>query len=331
MEVSVADPRLRPVVAITRPGLPGPGIDRMAVSADLRIWPDRRPPTPEELGHFVADADGLVCQTGDRIDAAFLACAPRLRVLSNTGVGFDNLDIAALTARGIPAGNTPGVLSETTADLAFALILAAARRMGEAERLVRSGGWVRSEFDLLLGQDVWGQTLGIVGYGEIGAAVARRAGGFGMRVIYHSRHRVDTAQASWVPLDELLSSADFVSLHTPLTAETRGLIGDRELALMKPSSVLVNTSRGPVVDQVALAAALSRGQIFAAGLDVTVVEPTPLDDPILRAPNCIVLPHIGSASFRTRARMVGLAVDNVLAGLRGERLPACVNPEAYGS
>jgi len=320
----------RPRVAVTRPELPGPGMARLAAEADLRVWPERRPPTAPELAELVADADGLLCQTGDRIDAALLGGAPRLRVLSNAGVGYDNLDRAALARRGIPAGNTPGVLTETTADLTWALILAAARRIVEADRLVRSGGWVRSDFDLLLGQDVWGATLGVVGYGAIGRAVARRGLGFGMRILYTSRHpAADAGAATRVPLPELMRTADVVSIHTPMTLETRGLIGAAEIALMKPTAILVNTSRGAVVDQVALAAALAEGRLFAAGLDVTAIEPTPPGDPILGLPNCVVLPHIGSASFATRSRMVATAVDNVLAGLRGERLPHCVNPEVY--
>ena len=258
------------------------------------------------------------------------AC-PGLKVIANFGVGYNHIDLAAATARRIPVTNTPGVLTEATADLAFALILAASRRVVEADRYVREGRWQDVSFDLLLGRDVHAATLGIVGYGAIGRAVARRGHGFAMTVIHHSRTRRDDELSRWVPFDELLGSADVVSVHTPLTVETRGLIGARELRLMKPSAVLVNTSRGPVVDQAALAAALAQGRIFAAGLDVAAIEPIPLDEPLLRLPNCIVLPHIGSASLATRSAMVDLAVDNILAGLAGDRLPHCANPQVYGA
>ena len=321
----------RPIVAGARPGLPGVGIRQIAETMDLRVWTERRPPTPDELVDLVAPAHGLICQPGDRVGSELLARAPHLRVLSTTGVGFENLDLAALNERGIAAGNTQGVLTETTADLAFGLILAASRRFGEAERLVRSGEWIRSDYDLLLGQDVWGRRLGIVGYGAIGQAVARRGRGFGMSIAYHSRRPVEGDEATWLPLAELLATSDVVSVHVPLTPSTRGLIGQAEIALMRPDAVFVNTSRGAVVDQTALAAALEDGRLFAAGLDVTAREPTPLDDPILRAPRCVVLPHIGSATKVTRERMVDLAVANVSAGLRGDRLPSGVNPEVYDS
>ena len=319
----------RPRVAVTRPALPGPGLERLAGQVDLVRWAEPRPPTAGELTGLLADADGLLCLTTERIDATLLGACPTLRVVSNAGVGFDNLDLPALTSRGIPAGNTPGVLTETTADLAWALILAASRRVVEADRYVREGRWTAVVFDLLLGRDVHGATLGIVGYGAIGRAVARRARGFDMTVLHHARQKGDDELSRWVPLDELLRRADVVTLHTPLTPETLGLIGAREIALMKPTAVLVNTSRGPIVDQAALARALVEGRLFAAGLDVTAVEPIPPDDPLLGLPNCIVLPHIGSGSLATRSRMVELAVDNVLAGLAGERLPHCVNPEVY--
>ncbi len=318
------------VVVVTRRALPGAGLDRLAEHVEVVRYDGDAAPSFGQLVPLLGRADGLLSLTTDRVDARLLDAAPRLRVVSNAGVGTDNLDLPELTARGIPAGNTPGVLVETTADLAFALILAASRRVVEAERYVRDGRWHVVSFDLLLGQDVHGATLGIVGYGAIGRAVARRAHGFDMTVIHHSRTPRDDELSRWVPLDELLRSADIVSVHTPLTPETRGLIGERELGLMKPTAVLVNTSRGPVVDQAALAAALSQGRIFAAGLDVAAIEPIPPDEPLLRLPNCIVLPHIGSASLATRSRMVELAVDNILAGLAGDRLPSCANPEVYG-
>jgi len=319
----------RPVVVVTRRSLPGAGLERLAEAVELVRFQGDGTPTRDELLALVRPADGLLSLTTDRVDAALLDAAPALRVVSNAGVGTDNLDLDELTARGIPAGNTPGVLVETTADLAFALILAASRRVVEADRYVHEGRWRTVGFDLLLGRDVYGATLGIVGYGDIGKAVARRGLGFGMRVIHTARRRADDEVSRWVPLDDLLREADVVSVHTPLTPETRGLIGAREFGLMKPTAVFVNTSRGPVVEQVALAAALESGRLFAAGLDVSAVEPIPPDDPLLRLPNCIVLPHIGSGSTATRARMVELAVDNVLAGLAGERLPRCANPSVY--
>jgi glyoxylate reductase len=324
----MTDQDRRPVVLITRPALPGAGLDRLAEHVEVVRYEGDAAPTLDDLMPLLGRAEGLLCIATERVDARLLDAAPRLRVVSNAGVGTDNFDLPELTARGIPAGNTPGVVVETTADLAFALILAASRRVVEADRFVHEGCWRDLTSDLL-GLDVHGATLGIVGFGAIGRAVARRAHGFDMTVIHHSRTRRDDGFSRWVPLDELLRSADIVSVHTPLTVETRGLIGARELGLMKPSAVLVNTSRGPVVDQVALTAALAQGRIFAAGLDVTAIEPIPSDDPLLRLSNCIVLPHIGSASAATRSAIVELAVDNILAGLDGDRLPHCANPEVY--
>jgi glyoxylate reductase len=242
--------------------------------------------------------------------------------------------VEAVTRRGVPAGNTPGVLTETTADLAFALLMAAARRIPEGDRYVRNGRWRTWGPLLLLGPDVHGATIGIVGFGRIGQAMARRARGFGMRVLYQDLHRVDAATeaelgATFAPLEELLPQADFVSLHTNLTPETQGLIDAEKLSWMKPTAVLVNTSRGPVIDHAALAAALRSGQIFAAALDVTDPEPIPMDDPLVGLDNCLIVPHIASASRATRAKMAEMAAANLLAGVRGERLPTPVNPEVY--
>lgn len=316
-------------VVVTRRTLPGTGLDRLAKQAEVIHYDGGMAPSPAQLTPLLARAHGLLCLTTDRVDAGLLDAAPGLRVISNLGVGTDNLDLTELTARRIPAGNTPGVLVETTADLTFALIMATTRRLVEAAQFVRQGQWRGFSFDLLLGQEVHGATLGIVGYGAIGRAVARRALGFDMTVIHYSRSRGDDGLSRWVPFDELLRRADIVSIHTPLTVNTRGLIGWRELSLMKPTAVLVNTSRGLVVDAEALTAALAERRIFAAGLDVTATEPISLDDQLLQLPNCIVLPHIGSATLATRSRMVDLAVDNLLAGLAGERVPMCVNPEVY--
>ncbi|HEY8489399.1 MAG TPA: D-glycerate dehydrogenase [Dehalococcoidia bacterium] len=317
----------RPAVFVTR-RLPGDALERLAHHAEVRLWPGEEPPPREALLAGVRDAQGLICLLTDRVDAALLDAAPRLRVVSNVAVGYDNVDVAAATARGIPVGNTPGVLTETTADFAFALLLAVARRVVEADRFVREGRWRQWDPNLLLGRDVHGATLGIVGMGAIGAAVARRGLGFGMRVLYTRRGgpRPD-APGDCVDLDRLLAESDFVSLHVPLTPETRGLIGERELRRMRPTAYLINTARGPVVDQRALARALHEGWIAGAGLDVTEEEPVDPADPLLRAPNVVIAPHIGSASHATRSRMAEMAVENCLAGLAGRPLPHCVNPE----
>jgi glyoxylate reductase len=232
------------------------------------------------------------------------------------------VDVEAATARGIPVGNTPGVLTESTADLALALMLGIARRLVEGEAFVRAGEWVTWEPGLMLGRDLHGATVGIVGYGRIGQAVGRRLEGFGCELL-------TTRRGGGVPLDELLERSDFVTLHCPLTPGTRGLIGAEALARMKPSAYLVNTARGPIVDTAALIGALERGQIAGAALDVTDPEPLPGDHPLLRAPNLLVLPHLGSATHATRERMADMAVDNLLAGLAGERMPHCANPEVY--
>jgi glyoxylate reductase len=261
-----------------------------------------------------------------------LAAGTRLRVVANMAVGYDNVDVPAATARGILVTNTPGVLTETTADMAWALLLAAARRVAEGDRLTRTGGWKAWHPSFLLGRDVHGATLGIVGLGQIGLAVARRARGFDMRLLYHSRTRRPEAESElglgFVELEQLLKESDFVSLHVFLSPQTRHLIGERELALMKPTAVLVNTTRGPVVDQRALYRALKEGRIAAAGLDVAEEEPVPLDDPLLTLDNVTITPHVGSASVATRGKMAAMAVENVLAALRGEQPPNCVNPQA---
>ena len=289
----------------------------------MEVWPGRLPPAPVDLHAACSETDGLLCLLTDRVDAALLDAAPRLRAVSVFAVGVDNVDLAAATARGIQVGHTPGVLTETTADLAFGLLLTAARRIGESERDVRSGRWPTWSPGAYLGEEVHGATLGIVGLGRIGSAVARRAAGFGMEVIHTNR-------SGGLPLEQLLERSDFVSLHVPLTAETRGLIGAAELGRMKPTAVLVNTARGELVDTDALVAALRHGPIAAAGLDVTDPEPLPPDHPLLAADNAVITAHIGSASRRTRELMADMAVDNLLAGLRSERMPHLANPDAVG-
>jgi glyoxylate reductase len=296
----------------------------LAGEHDLDVWPDSADgPSYEELGEHAQQAEGLLTMLSDRVDAALIESCPRLRAISNFAVGVDNVDLEVATARGIPVGNTPRVLDETTADMALALMLAVARRIVELDPEVRAGRWPRYEpLPPYLGHDLNGSTLGIVGLGRIGSAVARRAAGFDMSVLH-------TSHSSGLPLDELLERSDFVSLHTPLTPGTRGLIGERELRLMKQSAILVNTARGPIVDQDALRRALEEGWIAGAGLDVTDPEPLPGGDPLLRAPNLVVVPHVASATHRTRWAIGRLAVENLAAALRGERMAACANPDVY--
>jgi glyoxylate reductase len=294
--------------------LPFESLDRLRAEHEVDEWPGDMPPTPDELRAGVADAEGLLSLITDRVDADLLAAAPRLRAIANMAVGTDNVDVEAASARGIPVGNTPDVLTDATADLAFALLLALARRIVPGAEQVRAGEWRTWEPAGDLGADLAGATLGIVGWGRIGQAVARRAEGFGMEVIHSSR-------SSGVPLEQLLAAADFVSLHAPLTPETRGLIGARALARMKPTALLVNTARGGVVDQDALRTALREGTIAGAALDVTDPEPLPADHPLLDAPNLLVVPHVGSATVRTRAKMAAMAVENLLAALAGRPMP----------
>lgn len=284
-----------------------------------------------ELRARLAGKAGLVCQLTDRIDAALLDAAPSVKVVSNVAVGFDNIDVAAATERGIVVTNTPGVLTNTTADLAFALILGAGRRLGEAERYLRAGRFKQWRIDLLTGWDVWQATLGIFGMGRIGQAVARRGRGFDMRVLYYDPFRQSEELErelgiEYAAKEEVLAQADFLSLHCALTPETRHLVGATEFEAMKPTAVLVNTSRGPVVDEAALAAALKRGSIAAAGLDVFENEPEVHPD-LLACENALIVPHIASASVATRTRMCLMAAENMAAGLAGERPPNIVNPD----
>ena len=284
-----------------------------------------------ELQDRVHGKEGLLCQLTDDITADVIAAGDRLQVIANVAVGYDNIDVGAATARGIVVTNTPEVLTESTADLTFAALMAAARRLSEAERYLRAGKWREWEVDLLCGHDIHGRTLGIVGMGRIGQAVVRRATGFGMKVLYHDRDALAPAVAeelgaAHVELRELLRAADFVSLHVPLTAKTRHMIGADQLALMKPTAFLINTARGPIVDEEALASALAAGQIAGAALDVFEHEPK-VAPALLELDNVLLLPHIGSASIQTRTKMCVMAAENMLAVLRGERPPNPVNPE----
>jgi glyoxylate reductase len=300
-------------VFVTR-RLPFPALERLRAEHDVREWPGELPPSPDELRAQARAADALLTMVTERVDAELLDACPQLQAIANMAVGTDNVDTAAAAERGIPVGNTPDVLTDATADLAFALLLALARRIVEGAAVVRAGEWRPWQPAGDLGGDLAGATLGIVGWGRIGRAVARRAEGFGMDIVHSSR-------SSGIPLDELLERADFVSLHTPLTPDTRHLIDAAALERMKPTALLINTARGGVVDQDALRAALRAGTIAGAALDVTEPEPLPAEHPLLDAPNLLVVPHVGSATVRTRARMAELAVENLLAALAGRPMP----------
>jgi lactate dehydrogenase-like 2-hydroxyacid dehydrogenase len=321
----------RPRVFVAR-RIPDEGLDPILAACDADVWADDLPPPRDELLRRIAGCDGVLALLTDRVDDEFLdAAGPGLKVVANYAVGFDNIDVAACARRGVAVGNTPGVLTETTADLAFALLMAAARRVPEGSRYVRDGKWKTWGPLLLLGPDVHGSTIGIVGFGRIGQAMAKRAHGFGMQILYHDVQEVPEAVtaslgATYLPLEKLLAESDFVSLHVNLSPVTRHLINAESLAWMKPTAVLINTSRGPVVDQAALAAALQDGTIAAAALDVTDPEPIPMDDPLVGLDNCLIVPHIASASRATRGKMAAMAAANLLAGVRGEPLPTPVEP-----
>ena len=325
---------MKPKVFVSRP-IPAQGLDLVKGSCDAEIWEGELPPPRDVLLSEVKDIEGLLCLLTEGVDAELLDSAPHLKVVSNMAVGFDNIDVAECTKRGIPVGNTPGVLTDTTADLAWALLMAGARRIVEGMDYVRAGKWKTWGPMLLLGQDVYGATLGIIGLGRIGEAVAKRARGFDMRILYYNdvRRREDL-EAEWgleyVDLDTLLRESDFVTIHTILSPETHHLIGERAFQLMKETAVLVNAARGPIVDPEALYKALKEGQIAYAALDVTEPEPIDMDNPLLELNNIIIVPHIGSASHATRGKMAEMAAQNLIAGLKGERLPNCVNPKVYG-
>lgn len=311
--------------------IPEAGLKLVLENCDAEVWQEETPPPREVLMEKIRDCEGVLTLLSDKMDAEVMDNAPKLRVISNYAVGYDNIDVPEATKRGIMVTNTPGVLTETTADLAFALILATARRIVEADKYTRMGIWKTWGPMLLLGRDVHGATLGIIGFGRIGQAVARRAKGFNMRILYYDIKRNEEAErelgAEYRDLHSLLREADIVTIHTPLTKETYHMIGEKELSLMKPTAILVNTARGAVVDQKALYKVLKEKRIFGAGLDVYEKEPIDKDDPLIELDNVVLLPHIGSASVETREKMAIMAAENLLAGLRGERPKHLVNPE----
>ncbi|HOM81897.1 MAG TPA: D-glycerate dehydrogenase [Armatimonadota bacterium] len=315
--------------------IPQQGIDMLREVADVEVWEDELPPPRDLILDKIGELDGILALLTDKMDAEVMDRGKKLKVIANYAVGFDNVDVAAATERGILVTNTPGVLTETTADLAFTLLMATARNIVVADKFTRDGKWKTWGPTLLLGQDIHHAKLGLIGLGRIGREMAKRARGFDMDVTYYDVVRNEQAERElglkYADIDTILKESDFVSLHTPLTPQTRHLIGARELSLMKPTAILINTSRGPVVDQKALYEALRDKVIYAAGLDVFDVEPISKDDPLLTLDNVTVVPHIASASFATRTRMATMAAENLIAGLKGTTPTAPVNPEVLNS
>lgn len=321
----------RPLVYITR-RIPRAALEIIAAACDYRQWDVEEQPVPRDvLLRELADVDGVFTLLTERVDREFLAAAPRCRIVANMAVGYDNVDVPACTEHRVLVTNTPGVLTETTADLAFALMMAAARRLVQGQKLIEAGGWRTWSPMFMVGQDIHGATLGIVGAGRIGAAVARRARGFSMNILYHNRRPAPELEAEtgarYRPLDDLLRESDFVVVLVPLTPETRGMFGAREFALMKDTAVFVNAARGPIVREMELYEALKQGRPWAAGLDVFEQEPIGADHPLLTLPNVTAVPHIGSATVATRTRMATVAATNLVAHLTGQRAPNPVNPQ----
>jgi lactate dehydrogenase-like 2-hydroxyacid dehydrogenase len=314
----------KPKILVTR-RITKSALDRLHKEGQVVLWDDQLPPGYDQLSRMIEDCDGLVCLLTDNIDGELLASASQLRVVSTMSVGFEHIDLEACKKFGIKVGHTPGVLTETTADFTMALMLSVSRRIPEAVRFAQSGQWKTWDPELLLGQDLHNATVGIIGMGRIGQAVARRIFAFGSQILYHELSRVKEIEkdfnAEAVELDDLLNSVDIVTLHVPLTDRTYQMISNPQFEIMKPSSILINTSRGTVVDTNALLQALREGKIAAAGLDVTDPEPLPQDHPLYDLPNCLITPHIASAGAATRAKMAHMAVDNLLAGLHGKPLP----------
>ncbi len=321
---------MKPKVFITR-RIPEEGLEILKEVADIKVWEGELPPPRDVLLNEVEEVDGLIPLLADKVDGELMDKAKHLKIVSNYAVGFDNIDVSEATKRGLMVTNTPGVLTDTTADLAFALLLAVARRVAEADRFVRAGKWTTWGPLLLLGKDVHGATLGLIGLGRIGCAMAKRARGFGMKVLYYNRTRKEQAEKElgieYVELETLLKESDFVSLHVPLTKETKHLINKETLGIMKTTSMLVNTTRGPVVDEAALYQALVNKEIAGAALDVMDPEPPQGDSPLFDLDNVVIVPHIGSASEATRAKMAVIAASNMVAGLKGEVPQHLVNKE----
>jgi glyoxylate reductase len=320
---------VKPKVLATRPLFPA-AQQILNASCEVDYWTQPERISKEELFRRIQDKEGLVCLLTEKVNEELLAAATKLRIAANVAVGYDNITVADCTKRGVAATNTPGVLDETTADFAWTLLMAVARRLGEGEALARSGEWKGWDLDQLVGADVWGKTLGLVGFGRIGRAVARRAAGFQMRVLYHDAVRVPLDvergfHAEYRDLSALLGESDFVSVHVPLLPETRGLFNAKTFSQMKPTSFLINTSRGPVVDEAALVQALQSKKIAGAALDV--YEKEPLIQPGLKRPNVVLAPHIASASLETRTKMACIAAQNVVALFKGQRPPNILNPE----
>jgi len=324
---------MKPKVYVTRL-IPEKGLEMVLDFCDAEVWEGELPAPRELLLDKVREVEGLLSLLTDRIDTPLMEAAPKLKVISNMAVGYDNIDVKEATKRGVIVGNTPGILTDTTADFAFALLMATARRIPEACRYVRDGRWKTWGPKLLLGRDIHGATLGLVGLGRIGSGVARRATGFSMRILYYDlvprKDLEEELGLEFVGFDTLLERSDFISLHVPLTTETYHLISTEQFRLMKPTAILINTSRGPIVDPQALYKALKSGQIAACGLDVTEPEPIPKEDPLLTLDNCVIVPHIASASIATRTKMAMMAAENLIAGLKGEMPPHPVNPEVFG-
>jgi glyoxylate reductase len=321
----------KPRVLATRPLFPA-AQQILNANCDVQYWTKPERISKQELFELIKDCEGLVCLLTEKVDDELLRAAPKLRIAANVAVGFDNIDVAACTRRGVVATNTPGVLDETTADFAWTLMMAVARRIGEGEQLARSGNWKGWDLDQLVGTDVWGKTLGLVGFGRIGRAVARRAAGFQMKVIYSDGIRAPLdiekeLKAELRDFNTLLAEADFVSLHVPLLPETRGLMDGAKFHRMKPTAFLINTARGPVVDEAALVHALESGKIAGAGLDV--YENEPFIHPGLKRPNVVLAPHIASGSLETRTKMAVIAAENVTGLFKGRRPASMLNPEAW--
>jgi glyoxylate reductase len=322
----------KPKVFVSRL-IPPAGLDKVRAACDADVWTDALPPPADVLREKLQDCDGLLALLTDRIDGPLLDALPKLKVVSNYAVGFNNIDIPAATERGVFVGNTPGVLTDATADMAFALLITAARRIVESQRYAMEGHWKTWEPLGHIGQDLAGRTIGIVGMGRIGLAMAKRCfGGWGMRVIYHDPHTNAEAEsklgATRVDLPQLLAESDFISVHTDLNDTTRGMFNAAAFQKMKPTCVFVNTSRGPLVVEADLERALRESWIFSAGLDVTDPEPPRTDSPLLTLPNCVVAPHIASATVSSRNAMADIAADNLIAGVTGKPLRCCVNPDA---